>query len=109
MLVHHVGVQHAVLLQVMGDGVLGEERGLQADFGANPFAFVVRSAGSMVVGAAAAKLRAEVGTLDFVVLANAAPGFIADRSRDVNFESYDGHRKSKAAADFHGFHGYAKT
>ena len=40
-LVDHVGVEHAWLFQVMGNGVLREERSLQLDFRADPFAFAV--------------------------------------------------------------------
>jgi hypothetical protein len=87
----------------VGNGVLGEERRLQADFGADPFAFVVRSIGRVIAASAAAELRAEVGALDFIVLTNLAPGLVAYGARDVNYESDDGHRKGKAAADYADF------
>jgi hypothetical protein len=60
-LIHDIGIHYPLLLQVMGDRVLSQQRRLQADFGADPFAFVVGGAGSVVAAAAAAELRAEVG------------------------------------------------
>ena len=45
----------------------------------------------MVATAAAAELRSEVGGLDLVELVNFAPGLIADRSGDVDFELQNRH------------------
>ena len=40
-----IGVEHALLLQIVRHGVLRQKRRLQPDFGANPFALGVRSSG----------------------------------------------------------------
>jgi hypothetical protein len=73
------------LLEILGDGVLGQERGLEADFGADPFAFGMGSIRRVVAAATAAELGAEVGALDLIELLDLAPGFVADRSGYVNF------------------------
>jgi hypothetical protein len=75
----------------MGDGVLGQERGLDVDFGSDPFAFGVGSVGGVMAASAAAELGAEVGALDLVELVDFAPGFIAYRSGYVDFQFYDWH------------------
>src|ERR1035441_1945116 len=75
----------------MGNGVLGQKRCLQANFRADPFAFVVRSVGGVITTSPTAELRAKVGALDLVVLPYFPPRFIAHRARDVYFESNDGH------------------
>ena len=85
-LVDYVGVEHAVLLQVVGDGVLGQQRRLQLDFGADPFALGVRGVGWMVAHLATEALP-ECGTLDLIEMLQVAPGFVTDRAADVNFES----------------------
>ena len=46
----------------------------------------------MVAAPAAAELRAEVGTLNLVVLTDLAPGGVADCAGDIDFESQDRHK-----------------
>jgi hypothetical protein len=94
-LVYDVGIHDAVLLQVVRDGVLGKQRGLQANFRANPLAFIVRRIGGVVAAAAAAELGAEVRALNFVILANRAPGLVAYRAGDVDFQSDKRHRENQ--------------
>ena len=75
----------------MRHGVLSQKRRLQADFGADPFAFGVGCVGGMIAAASAAELRAEVGGLDLIELLDLLPGFVAARARDVDFELQNGH------------------
>src|SRR5882672_5827294 len=82
-LVYDIGVEHALLLQIVRDGVLGQERGQEADFGADPFAFGVGRVGGVVAAATAAKLRTEVGALDLIELLDLSPGFVGYRPGDV--------------------------
>ena len=86
-LVHHVCIQHAVLLEVMRDSVLGQQRVLQLDFSADPFALGVGHVGCMVAHLATEALP-ECGTLDLSDMPEALPGCVADRATDVNLESY---------------------
>ena len=65
--------------------VLGQQRRLQADFGPDPFALAVRRFGRMIATASAAELRAEVSGLNLIELADFSPGFVGDRSGDVDF------------------------
>jgi len=81
----HVSVEDAFLFQVVRHGVLGEKRRLEADFGADPFAFGVGSVGWVVAASAAAELRAEVHRLDLVELADFFPGGVAHCAGDVDF------------------------
>ena len=83
-LLHHVCVEHAVLLEVMGDCILCQERCLHADFSADPFTFVVGRLERMITTSAAAKLRTEVRTLDLIELLDSAPGFIAHGTGNVD-------------------------
>lgn len=105
LLLNYIRIHHPLLLQVVRDGVLRKQWGLQADFSADPFAFVMRGVRSVVAAAAAAELGAEVGALDFVVLADFAPGFIAECAGDVDFESYHGHEVKGVATDLRGLRG----
>ena len=61
LLINHVGVQHAFLLQIVRHGVLRQKGSLQPNLGADPFAFAVRRVQRVVATAAAAELRAEIG------------------------------------------------
>ena len=79
------------MFEVMGHGVLGQKRRLQADFRSDPFAFGVRSVGRMVAASSASELRAEVRALDLIELANFTPSGIADGSRDVDLEFQERH------------------
>jgi len=69
----------------VGHGVLGQERGLESDFGTDPFAFAVGSVGRVMAAASGAELRAEVGGLDLVEVVDLFPGFVAYSSADVDF------------------------
>lgn len=89
MLLHHIRIQYAILLEIMGDGVLGQQRRLQADLGAYPFAFAMLSVEWVIATSATSELRAEIRTLDLVKLLHFAPGFIAHRSRYVDLEPHD--------------------
>src|SRR5580704_8476745 len=89
--VDDVGIDHTVLLEVVGNGVLRKQRGLHGDFGADPFAFGMRLSGRVFFGAARAKLRAEGGFLDGIELLEVLPGFVADGAGNVDAESYGGH------------------
>jgi hypothetical protein len=80
----HIGVEHTLLLKVVGHGVLCQEWGLEADFGADPFAFGVRSVGGMIAASAAAELGTEIGALDLIERADLAPGGIADGAGDID-------------------------
>ena len=81
----YVGVEDAFLLQVVGHGVLGEERRLETDFGADPFAFGVGDIRFVVAAASAAELRAEVSRLDLLERADVFPGLVTYSARHVNF------------------------
>jgi hypothetical protein len=80
----HIGVEDTLLLKVVGHGVLCQEWGLEADFGADPFAFRVWGVGRMITASAAAELGAEVGALDLIELVDLAPDGIADGSGDID-------------------------
>ena len=84
-----ISVEHALLLQVVRHGVLGQKRRLEADFGSDPLAFGVGGAGRVIAAAAAAELRAKVGALNLVVLVNLAPGGIAYGAGNIDFEFQD--------------------
>ena len=83
MLLRDVGVEHAILFQIMGNGILGEKRRGEPDFGSDPFTLGVRSGGRMIASAAAAELRAEVGALDLVELLDLTPCFVAHGAEDI--------------------------
>ena len=85
MLLHDIGVEHAVLLEIMRNRVLRQQRRLNPDFGSDPFALRVRSDRSVVTAAATAELGTEVSALDLIELLNLSPGFVAYRARDINF------------------------
>lgn len=80
----YVGVENAFLLQIMGHAVLSQKWSLDADFGADPLAFVMWLIGRMVTSSAAAELRPKVCALDLVELANLMPRLVADRSCNIN-------------------------
>jgi hypothetical protein len=54
----------------------------------------VRLIGSVIAAPAAAKLWAEVRALNLIILLDLAPGFIADCSSDINFQSHDRHTRN---------------
>jgi len=90
--VDHIGIEHAVLFEVVRNGVLGEQGCLQSDFGADPLAFGVRLAERMFAGTAGAELWTEGGFLDWVEVLEICPGFVADCAGDVDAKSNGGHR-----------------
>jgi len=55
----HVRIEHPLLLEVMRNGVLGEQRRLQANLGADPFAFRMRLVSGVLAGDARSELRTE--------------------------------------------------
>jgi hypothetical protein len=75
----------------MRHGVLRQKRRLEANFGADPFAFGVWGIGRMITSAAAAELRAEVGGLGLLELPDLFPGRITHGAGDVNLEFQKGH------------------
>jgi len=83
-LVDYIRIQHAILLQIMRNGVLGQERRLQLYFGANPFALGVRRVRGMIAAPAAAELWAEIGALNLIELFDPTPGFVAHCAGNVN-------------------------
>jgi hypothetical protein len=88
----HVRIEDAVLLEVVRNRVLCEERRLQADLGANPLALGMELVRSMLARTAGSKLRTEGSALDLVELLKVRPSFVAPRTRDINFESDDSHK-----------------
>src|SRR6476619_1136866 len=92
-LVDHVGVEHAILFQIVRDGVLGEQRRLQSDLGSNPFAFRMWCARRMCTGAARAKLGPKGGFLDRIKLLEVRPGLMPNGSGEIDSESNGGHCK----------------
>src|SRR5215470_16037083 len=92
--VHHISVEHAVLLQVVRDGILGEQRRLQRDFRPNPFALGVRHIGRMLARDVAAKLGTKGSLLDRVELLQIRPRLVANGAEDVDSESNSGHVNS---------------
>src|SRR6185312_1633817 len=90
-LFQHVGIEHAVLLQIMRNRVLRQQRRLQADFRSHPLAFAVGRVLGVAAGPAAAELRAKSRALNLVKLAQPAPGLVASRPRDVNLQADNRH------------------
>src|ERR1700731_2334914 len=90
-LVHYVRVQHAVLLQIVRDGVLRQQRRFQLDLRANPLPFGMRQVGGMFAGPTRSEFRTESGTLNFVKLAQVAPGLVSDGAGYVDLEFYNCH------------------
>ena len=88
----HVGIEYPFLLQVMGHGVLGQERRLEPDFGANPFAFGMGRVWRMVAAATTAELGAEVRALNLIKLTDLAPGGIAHGAGNVDLKLQNRHK-----------------
>jgi len=82
----YVGDEDALLFEVVGHGVLSQKRGLETDFGSDPFALAVRRAGRMIAASAAAELRTEVGRLDLIKLLDFFPSSVADGAGDIDFQ-----------------------
>ena len=87
----HVGIEHALLLQVMGHCILRQEWSLEANFGANPFAFRVGLIGRVVAASSTTELRAEICALNLLEVADLAPSLVTDRAGNVDFELQDRH------------------
>lgn len=81
----HIGIEYALLLQIVRHGILCQKRRLEPDLGPDPFAFSMRPVGRMVTASTTAELRSEVSALDLIVLLDLFPGFVAYRSGDVDF------------------------
>src|ERR1700685_382573 len=92
-LILRVGVQHALLFQVVRNRVLRQKRRRDLNFSANPFAFGVWSVGRMIAASTAAELRAELGALNLIELLDLTPGFIAHRAGDIDLQSNPRHRQ----------------
>jgi hypothetical protein len=92
-LLDHIGVQHALLLQVVRNGILGEERSLEVDLGTDPLTFAVGLHWQMFTRAAGTELRTKGGGLDLVELLKVRPGFDAPGARYIDFESHRSHEK----------------
>jgi hypothetical protein len=98
----HVGVEHALLLQVVGHCVLRQKWSLEANFGSNPFALLVGLVRRMVATPTTSELGTKVGVLDLIEVPNLPPGLITDRARDIDFKPDDGHaapRGTRALAE----------
>jgi hypothetical protein len=99
MLVDHVCIQHAILLQIMRNRILGQKWRLQPNLGPNPLAFRVWGIGRMITTSAAAELRTEVCALNLIKLFDPAPGFIAHRAGNVDFQSYHRHKQNLSTTE----------
>ena len=75
----------------MRDCVLRQKRRFQRDLGADPFAFGMRQVGGVLADSARSEFRTESGALDFVKLAQVAPGLVSHRAGDIDFQFYDCH------------------
>src|ERR1035441_9494765 len=107
LLLYDIGVEHALLLQIMRNGILGQKWRLEPDFGSDPGAFGISvppcfawrhgrgGRGHMAwEESAAAELGTEVGALNLIELLDLAPGFVAYRTGYVDFQSHDRHVNS---------------
>jgi hypothetical protein len=84
-------IQHPLLLQIIRDRILREQRCPQPDFRADPFPFRVHRASCVVTQATAAKFMPKLRALDLVELPQVAPCLISHRSRNVDFEPHHRH------------------
>ena len=78
-----VGIDHARLLQVMWQGILGEEV-LYEDNRAAPFPVPMRFVRSMITGTAGAFLRPEDTTVNLGEMMQFPPSLVAEGPADVN-------------------------
>ena len=88
---HHIGVEHALLLEVMGHCVLRQKWSLEANFGPNPFAICVGLIGRVVAASPTTELRTEICALNLLEVADLAPSLVTDRAGNVDFELQDRH------------------
>src|SRR5712671_1862952 len=87
-LLQDIGVEHALLLQIVRNSILRQKRRLKPDLGSDPFALGMGSIRCVIAAAATAKLRAKVRALNLVKLLNLTPGSVADSSGYVDFQSH---------------------
>jgi hypothetical protein len=90
-LLHHIGVEHAVLFQIMRNRILRQKRRLNPDLGSDPFSFGVRGAGRVIAAASTAELWTEVRALNLIELLDLAPGLVAHGPGYVDFQSNHHH------------------
>jgi hypothetical protein len=84
-LLYDIGIKYALLFQIVRNGVLGEKRRENADFGSDPFTLGVRGVGRMVAAAAATELGAKISALNLIELFDLAPSFVSDGAGNVDF------------------------
>lgn len=85
LLLHNVRVQHAFLLQIMRNRILGQQRRLQANFRAYPFALPVGRIRRMIARASTAELGAKLSALDLIELLEFAPSLVPNGPSNINF------------------------
>lgn len=73
----------------MRHGILRQKRRLEPDLSPDPFALAMRRIGRMIAASSTAKLRPEIRRLDLLKLLDLAPGSIAYRTGDIDFELQD--------------------
>src|SRR5712692_4474307 len=98
-LLHDIGVEHTLLLQIIRNCILRQKRRLEPDFGSDPFPLGVGSIRGVIATATTAKLRAEVGALNLVKLLDLTPGLVAGSSGHIDFQSYDRHPETHSPAE----------
>src|SRR5271165_4739465 len=82
----------------MRNGVLRQKWRLEPDFGADPFSLGVGRIRLVLAEPAAAELWPELRTLNLIELLDLPPGFVADSSGNINFQSHDRHNNAKKLA-----------
>ena len=83
-LLDHIRVQNAFLLQVVRDRVLCQQGRLQTNLGADPFTFQMGTVCRVVAGTARAEPGTKLGALNLIELLEVAPSLIADGSSNIN-------------------------
>ncbi len=89
--VHYIGIQYTFLLEVMRHGILRQERRLDLNVGADPFALRMRCINRVVASPPAPRTPADRRTFNLVELPEVTPHFIADSAGNVDLQSYDRH------------------
>ena len=90
-LVGDLHVEDAILLEIVGNGVLGKQRCAQLNLGANPFPICVCGIWPMFALAARAEFGTEGCANDFIELLQVAEGLVTHRARNINFQVDGGH------------------
>jgi hypothetical protein len=90
----HIGVEYALLFQVMGHCVLRQKWSLKANFGPNPFALCVGLIGRVVAASPTTELRTEICALNLLKVPDLAPSLVTDRAGNIDFELQDRHFSS---------------